>query len=283
MIPQSSRGAILLDIEGTTTPISYVYDVLFPYARRALLPYVEAHLDDDHVREALVHLRAEWREDVARGEQPPAWREDRAAKTPAPPKASGPVSANGSGSGPGSGPGKTNSKADADRHARIEPIVAYAKWLMDRDRKGFGLKALQGHITRQGYEDGSLKGEVYPDVPVAFERWRAAGVRLAIFSSGSVMAQQMLFRTTASGDMTRYLGHFFDTTVGTKRSPESYRTIASQLGCDPERVLFISDVSAELDAAHGAGCDTRLCVRGGPAEKPKVSKHPVIYDFKDVM
>lgn len=262
MIAQPSRGAILLDIEGTTTPISYVYDVLFPYARRALLPYVEAHLDDDQVREALVHLRKEWREDVARGEQPPAWREDARA-----PK----------------GNAKGNGKADNDRHARIEPIVAYAKWLMDRDRKGFGLKALQGHITRQGYEDGSLKGEVYPDVPVAFERWRAAGIRLAIFSSGSAMAQQMLFRTTSYGDMTRYLGHFFDTTVGTKRAPESYRTIASQLGCDPERVLFISDVSAELDAARGAGCDTRLCVRGGPAEKPKVSKHTVIYDFKDVM
>lgn len=280
MIAQPSRRAILLDIEGTTTPVSYVYDVLFPYARRALLPYIEAHLDDDHVREALGHLRAEWREDVARGDQPPAWREDvRAPKGPA--KTDGPGKTNGPANA--TGPAKSNGKADADRHARIEPIVAYARWLMDRDRKGFGLKTLQGHITRQGYEDGSLKGEVYPDVPVAFERWRAAGIRLAIFSSGSVMAQQMLFRTTSYGDMTRYLGHFFDTTVGTKRAPESYRTIASQLGCDPERVLFISDVSAELDAASAAGCDTRLCVRGGPAEKPKVSKHTPIYDFKDVM
>jgi enolase-phosphatase E1 len=258
VIVQSSRGAILLDIEGTTTPISYVYDVLFPYTRRALLAYVEAHLDDDHLGEALVHLRKEWREDVARGEQPPAWREDKPAA-------------------------KGNGKSTDDRHARVEPIVAYARWLMDRDRKGFGLKALQGHITRRGYEDGSLKGEVYPDVPVAFDRWRTAGIRLAIFSSGSAMAQQMLFRTTASGDLTRYLGHFFDTTVGTKRAPESYRTIASQLGCEPERVLFISDVSAELDAAKAAGCDTRLCVRGGPAEKPKTSKHTTIYDFKDVM
>lgn len=254
MSSQSTRGAILLDIEGTTTPISYVYDVLFPYARKALLAYVEAHLDDDHVKEALVQLRKEWREDVARGDNPPAWRE---VKTP--------------------------DKTPEDRVKRIEPIVAYARWLMDRDRKGFGIKALQGHITRQGYEDGSLQGEVYPDVPVAMDRWRGAGIRVAIFSSGSVLAQQMLFRSTAHGDLTRFIGYFFDTTVGTKRAPTSYQAIAAQLGCDPSRVLFISDVSAELDAAREAGYETRLCVRDGPARKPKVTPHQVIYDFKDVM
>jgi enolase-phosphatase E1 len=254
------RGAILLDIEGTTTPISYVYDVLFPYARKALLAYVEAHLDDEQLKEALVQLRKEWREDVERGDNPPAWREDKSA---------------------GANSGRVN--GNDDRVARVESIVAYARWLMDRDRKGFGIKALQGHITRQGYEDGSLKGEVYPDVPVAFDRWRTAGIRVAIFSSGSALAQQMLFRTTSYGDLTRSIGYFFDTTVGTKRAPESYRTIASNLGCDPSRVLFISDVSAELDAAREAGCDTRLCIRDGPARKPKAAQHPLIYNFNDVM
>ena len=261
MSPSSShapRGAILLDIEGTTTPISYVYDVLFPYARRALRAYVDAHLDDDHLREPIARLREEWREDVARGEAPPAWRDDDDDDT-------------------------------ADREGRVASIVGYAEWLMDRDRKAFGLKALQGHITRGGYENGSLHGEVYPDVPLAFARWRAAGIPITIFSSGSALAQRMLFSTTKDGDLTRWIDQFFDTTVGPKRSAESYRRIASLLGCDPARVLFISDVAAELDAAREAGCDTRLCVRGGPggtgapASEQSPSGHATIYDFNDVM
>lgn len=257
MIAQPSRGAILLDIEGTTTPISYVYDVLFPYARRALPAYVDAHLDDPRLREPIARLREEWLEDVARGELPPAWR--------------------------GDDDGEGDAGDVGDRAARVASIVAYAEWLMDRDRKAFGLKALQGQITKHGYEDGSLHGEVYPDVPVAFARWREAGIPVAIFSSGSALAQQMLFRTTAHGDLTRWIHGFFDTTVGPKRSAESYRRIASALGCEPSLVLFISDVSEELDAARAAGCDTRLCVRGGPTEKPKVPKHTVIYDFAGLM
>lgn len=246
----ASRGAILLDIEGTTTPIAFVYDVLFPYVRRALPAYVDAHLDDANLREPIVRLHEEWQEDLARGERPPTWR-------------------------------------DEDRSSRVASISAYAEWLMDRDRKAFGLKALQAHISRGGYENGSLRGEVYPDVPVAFARWHEAGIPVAIYSSGSALAQQMLFRTTAHGDLTRWIHHHFDTTVGPKRSAESYRRIASALGCDPARVLFISDVSAELDAAREAGCDTRLCIRGGPAQPLERARpatgHTVIYDFNDVM
>jgi enolase-phosphatase E1 len=250
------RGAILLDIEGTTTPITFVYDVLFPYARRALPAYVDAHLEDDHLREPIARLREEWQQDVARGETPPEWRED-------------------------------------DRGQRVASIVAYAEWLMDRDRKAFGLKALQGFITKIGYENGSLHGVVYPDVPVAFARWREAGIPVAIFSSGSVLAQQMIFRTTPHGDLTRWIRAYFDTTVGPKRSAESYRRIASALGCAPSRVLFISDVAAELDAAREAGCETRLCVRDVPATtiaaadadaaaQPSTG-HTTIHDFNDVM
>jgi len=240
------REAILLDIEGTTTPIAFVYDVLFPYARRALPAYVDAHLDDEHLREPIARLREEWEQDVARGENPPIWRDD-------------------------------------DRPSRVASIVTYAEWLMDRDRKAFGLKALQGHITKGGYENGSLRGEVYPDVPVAFARWRDAGIPVAIFSSGSALAQQMLFRTTSDGDLTRWISRYFDTTVGPKRSPDSYRRIASELGCAPARVLFISDVAAELDAAREAGCDTRLCIRDGATDPAgPASGHAIICDFDDV-
>ena len=57
---------------------------------------------------------------------------------------------------------------------------------MDQDRKATGLKALQGKIWDAGYAAGELKGEVYPDVKPAFERWQAAGLRIAIFSSRGI-------------------------------------------------------------------------------------------------
>ena len=249
------HDAIVLDIEGTTTPIAYVYDVLFPYVRRELGAYVGEYLDDVRLGPPIKWLREEWEADVARGEHPPAWL----------------------------------AEDEGDRAGRVASLVAYAEWLMDRDRKATGLKALQGLISRRGYENGSLHGEVYPDVPVAFARWHEAGIPIAIFSSGSVVAQQNLFSTTTHGDLTRWIRHFFDTLVGPKRSPESYGRIAFGMECEPERMLFISDVVAELDAAREAGCDTRLCIRGGAGEGSEGSQssqpangHTVVYDFNDV-
>ena len=171
--------AVVLDIEGTTTPITFVYEVLFPYARRWLSTYVRDHVDVPELRDAFRRLREEWEQDTARGDAPPAWKDD-------------------------------------SRDQRIASINAYAEWLMDRDRKAFGLKALQGHIWKRGYEEGTLHGEVFRDVPEAFARWHAAGMLIAIYSSGSVLAQQMLFRTTAFGDLTRWIEAYFDTAVGAK-------------------------------------------------------------------
>ena len=150
---------------------------------------------------------------------------------------------------------------------------------MDQDRKSTGLKSLQGKIWDEGYRSGELRGEVYPDVPVAFERWRRQRLEIAIFSSGSVQAQQLLFRNTASGDLTRFIRAYFDTTTGPKRDAESYGRIAAALGRNSSDVLFVSDVSAELDAARTAGMQTALCVRS-PAPAPTTGQsHPVIHDF----
>jgi enolase-phosphatase E1 len=218
--------AVVLDIEGTTTPITFVSDVLFPFARRALPAYVREHLDAPDLREPLGLLHEGWAEDMARGERPPPWCDD-------------------------------------NRDERIASITAYAEWLMDRDRKAAGLKALQGHIWAEGYRQGSLRGDVFPDVPPALARWRAAGLSVAIFSSGSVLAQQLLFQTSTFGDLTSWIDAFFDLSVGPKTSPTSYRSIAEALRCLPSRVLFISDAATELDAAQAAGCAVVMCVRPG--------------------
>jgi enolase-phosphatase E1 len=236
--------SVVVDIEGTTTPVSYVYDVLFPYARKALPAYVAQHLDAPELRATWDRIRDDWMQDVARGESPPAWSDD-------------------------------------DRHQQVASIVTYAEWLMDRDRKAPGLKALQGHIWKRGYGEGILSGEVFDDVPDAFARWRSAGMNIAIFSSGSTLAQQMLFRTTAFGDLTPWIDAYFDTSVGPKISPESYRRIADALHCPAGALLFVSDTSGELEAARAAGCAALMCVRPGQ-NQPREKRWETISSFSAV-
>jgi enolase-phosphatase E1 len=220
---------VLLDIEGTTTPIAFVLETLFPYARRALEPFVRDRIDRPEFAAIVPSLRRDWRNDLARGESPPEWPEH------------------------------------ASDQQQIAAIAGYAAWLMDRDRKAFGLKELQGLIWERGYQEGALRGEVFPDVPEALRRWHASGVTIAIYSSGSALAQQLLFRSTPFGDLTPYLDAYFDTSVGAKRDPESYRRIAARLGKAPQRMLFLSDAPQELEAARAAGCRAVLCVRPGNA------------------
>jgi enolase-phosphatase E1 len=158
-------------------------------------------------------------------------------------------------------------------------VAAYSQWLMDRDRKSTGLKSLQGKIWEEGYRAGDLKGEVYPDVLPALERWRGQGLDIAIFSSGSIQAQRSLFASTAAGDLTRFIRAYFDTTTGPKAAPPSYQHIAAALERFPSEVLFLSDIAAELDAARTAGMRTALVVRTGSA--PSTGAHPVIHTFDD--
>jgi len=226
---------VLLDIEGTTTPITFVYDVLFPYVREHLREHLHRHRDTADLREAVASLRDEWRLDREQGvESPPPW-------------------------------------IDGDP----ESAAPYIEWLMDRDRKSRGLKLLQGQIWNEGYTRAILRGEVYDDVPAAFERWTAGGRTLAIYSSGSVLAQRLLFSTTRCGDLTRYLSAYFDTTIGPKTSAASYRAIADALQQPADALLFVSDALAELEAAQSAGCTVVLCDRAGQsgatAEKSRVS------------
>ena len=153
---------------------------------------------------------------------------------------------------------------------------------MDHDRKSPVLKTLQGEIWARGYADRSLRGEVFADVPQAMARWRAEGIGVAIYSSGSVLAQRLRFQTTDHGDLTTYIGAFFDTGVGPKREADSYRRIAATLGSTPETLLFLSDTPAELQAARAAGFNVRLCVRP-PHDPPADNGFDVITDFSEVL
>ena len=223
--------ALLLDIEGTTTPIAFVYQVLFPYARAHTAEYLARNRDSADCREAVALLRNE---------------------------------------------------TGAAQDLNPAQVLDYVFSLMDRDKKSPGLKALQGLIWQDGYKSGELRGQVYPDVAPAFERWRARGLDIHIYSSGSVLAQQLLFGSTDAGDLTRFLKGYFDTAVGPKTSPDSYRAISECVHIAPAEMLFVSDVVQELDAARTSGMRTALCVRGSDTPSGSES-HPVIRSFDEIV
>lgn len=165
---------------------------------------------------------------------------------------------------------------------QVESLTAYVHWLMDEDRKSTALKSLQGKIWKEGYERGDLHAEVFSDVRPALERWRKTGAEIAIFSSGSVLAQKMLFAHTTAGDLTSYIAAYFDTTSGPKIEGNSYAKIAADLKRSPSEILFISDSAAELDAAHSAGMQTRFSVRPGNKTEDKPVSHTKIESFDEI-
>ena len=244
MVSAQQAKIILLDVEGTTTPISFVYEKLFPYARKNIRTYLAQHQDDPEVQEALRQLKEENGEDLKNGA--PAFREKR--------------------------------KEDADY---IDSAVAYCVWLMDCDRKTTPLKALQGHIWKEGFARRELQSEVFPDVPECFAAWRKQGRRIAVYSSGSVAAQKLVFENTPFGNLTSHIEAFFDTHVGPKKDANSYARIAQQLGASPAHVLFVSDVPGELDAAAAAGMSIALAVRPGNPPQPNSSNYPVVNSLSE--
>lgn len=234
---------ILLDIEGTTTPIAFVTETLFPYARTHLRSYLDRHRGSPQCLELLRTFRQEHAADAQARLNVPPW------------------------SGIGAG-------------ARAS-VEAYAGWLMDRDRKSPALKELQGYVWEEGYRNGELVAPVFPDVPRAFERWRDAGTDIGIFSSGSVLAQRWLFRCSSAGDLSHFLCCHFDTHTGPKQHAASYERIAREVDKPPADIRFVSDVVAELDAARTAGMQTIMSRRPGNPPQPD-HDHVTIASFDDL-
>lgn len=212
---------VLLDIEGTTSSVSFVYDVMFPFARRELDAYLAAAWRTPECRAAC--------EQIARD----AGNESLAAEPSA---------------------------------VRDEVIR-----MMDGDVKATGLKELQGLIWERGFQSGELLAHVYDDVPPALLRWNGSGLDVRIYSSGSIQAQKLFFGHTEFGNLLgQFRGHY-DTTTGPKREAPSYVAIAQAFGLAPSEIVFLSDVTAELDAARTAGMQTVLVLR--PDNKPVEPGH----------
>lgn len=218
------RG-ILLDIEGTTSSISFVYDVMFPLVRRELDVFLKDHWGQPELMAALDQLaRDAGHENLRAMCEPESARDDWQAQ---------------------------------------EVVRREVTALMDKDAKTTGLKQLQGLIWQAGFESGELLAHVYDDVPPALAAWNAAGKDVRIYSSGSVHAQQLFFGHTTAGNLLGHLRGHYDTTIGPKREADSYRRIAGQFQLPPAEILFLSDIVAELDAARDAGLQTALVFRPG--------------------
>ncbi|KAL5997684.1 hypothetical protein ACLOJK_008614 [Asimina triloba] len=216
---EPSRKCIVLDIEGTTTPISFVTDVLFPYARNNVHKHLNATYESDETKDDIMLLRAQVKEDLEQGIE---------GSVPIPPD-------------------------DAGKEAVIDSLVANVEAMIKADRKITALKQLQGHIWRTGFEGKELQGVVFEDVPEAFKRWHAMGIKVYIYSSGSREAQRLIFGNTAYGDLRKYLCGFFDTMMGNKKESRSYFEIWQSVGVDqPSQILFLTDVFQEAVAAKAA-------------------------------
>ncbi len=208
---------ILTDIEGTTTEVSFVYDILFPYFRSHMDEWKT--VDSDQMNQVLEQTRVLVLEEQSIN--------------------------------------LSNKEAIFDQ---------LRQWSIE-DRKITPLKTFQGMVWEQGFKSGAIKGHMYPDVKPALERWAEMGMKLAIFSSGSIAAQKQLFGFSTEGDLTPYFSAYFDTTTGMKRDEQTYHLIVQQLHTLANSVLFLSDIHQELEAANAAGMRTLQLVRPGTQAK----------------
>lgn len=219
--------AVLTDIEGTTTSLSFVKEVLFPYARRHIAGFVRNNSSDPEVAVQIEAVR----------------------------------------------------KQAGNPRMSLDQVIAQLHEWIDQDRKITPLKSLQGLLWAHGYAGGDYHGHVYADAVAALRAWKQAGISLNVFSSGSVLAQHLLFGHTGFGDLTGLFDAYFDTTVGAKTDPESYRRIAAYMQIPPGEIVFLSDIEAELDAARLAGMQTIQLLRDGQAAS---GTHRQVSDFSQI-
>ncbi|MBP7281247.1 MAG: acireductone synthase [Leptospiraceae bacterium] len=218
----------LFDIEGTTTPISFVHEVLFPYSKEKMSDFI---FSGKLAHKIVAELILENRKDIEEGL----------------------FSAQILGS---------------DHIVNLPALVSYLQYLIRVDRKSKPLKEIQGQIWKVGYENAELKSILFADVTDFFKRLEDKKIQIGIYSSGSVEAQKYIFRYSNFGDLTKYISFYFDTNIGGKREKQSYEEIARLIRVTPNQILFFTDVKEEADAAENAGLSVFILDRPGNHPQP---------------
>ena len=236
---------LLLDIEGTTCPVSFVSDVLFPYARKSLPNFLKKHKEDSAIGEILKTAEQEWNAD------------------------STPESI------------KIRQVSKAQNFNSLDATRLYLEHLINIDRKSTALKDLQGKIWRDGYQRGEITSQLFHETAGSLKRWHNKNLSLSVYSSGSVQAQKLLYRHTEEGNLEYLFDNWFDTHTGNKKETDSYRRIAKEINAMSSNILFISDNPDECDAAQASGMLTLFSLRNGnPYQDPR--NHRVIKSLNDV-
>lgn len=219
----------MLDIEGTTTSLRFIKDVLFPYIKRHVAKYLRERWHSEEVIATLARLIRQEERDTKDGLHPPKiWKLT-----------------------------ETN-----DLTKIIDSIVSNVIWQMDSKRHNTALKQLQILVWVYGYENNELQGHVYEDVPVSFRKWRSMGIRLFAYSTGMAVAQQLLFSNSTQGNLLNMIENYFDILVGSKTQASSFKKIATNyMNVSPNQVLFITDSVEEARAAKEAGCQVVIVQR----------------------
>lgn len=220
--------AIVTDIEGTTSAIDFVHQVLFPYSTKALPDYVRQHAQEAEIATIIAQVKAEIKQ------------------------------------------------SDAD----LEIVIATLLDWIATDQKITPLKTLQGFIWETGFKNNHFQGHIYEDACRNLKQWQQAGIKLYVFSSGSVKAQKLLFGYSQFGDLTYLFKGYFDTQVGNKKTVTAYQNIQKAIALPASEILFLSDVIAELDAAKIAGFHTLLLDREKSIDNTQ--GHDVVSDFNTI-
>jgi len=236
---------LLLDIEGTTCPVSFVSTILFPYAKQKLSSYIRQHGADSTQIQTIQEAKREWDEDQSTASI------------------------------------QLKTQVDLQQISEVDGLIQYLKHLISIDRKSTALKDLQGQIWKDGYNQGELKAELFSEAAECLQKWHKQGIRLSVYSSGSIQAQKLLYRHTEKGNLEPLFSHWFDTRTGPKKAAESYITIARELNSTPKTIWFVSDNADECDAAQAAGMYTLFSLRdGNPDRDPR--EHRVIQSLREV-
>lgn len=222
----------LLDIEGTTAPIAFVHQILFPYAKKHIVSFLREYSFSE-IR--LNEIQSEYEKDSSLREEIFLSRFTKL---------------------------ETKTKSELLPFSS-EIIPSYFEYLIEKDRKFGPLKEIQGKIWKQGYESGEIKSIVYPDVPEFLKKAEAEGIKNHVYSSGSVEAQILIYQYSELGDLRKYFTSYFDTAVGGKREKVSYENIAKQLESPPNQIRFFTDIVEEAEAANAIGMDVVILNRPG--------------------
>ena len=221
--------AVLLDIEGTIAPITFVKEVLFPYSKEKMETFVKENIDKPEIKKII--------EDVREIE---------------------------------------------GKNLSVDEVIETLKRWIDEDKKITPLKEIQGYIWEEGFSSGNIKAPLYEDAYKKMLQWKEKNIPMYIYSSGSVKAQKLFFSHTEKGNILDFFKGHFDTKIGNKKEPESYKKIAKEIGLKPEEILFLSDNPDEIKAASKAGMKAVRVVREGDAQFINNFPYPQISTFDQI-